>query len=187
MSGIYRDISPACVETTQPGTYRFESSTLFNGGPSYDYTKYEIVVEGAAAGTTTPASTTTAPSRSGETGQGSLPPGGSRALELAGSQRGSSVHGSVRVPQGDSGGRLEVGLFAARASLANAGHARQVRVGRLERSRLKAGTVAFAVPLGAKGKGALHRHRRLTLTVKITLTPPHGAAATLSRVVVVHA
>ena len=32
----------------QPGTYTFESSTLFNGGPSENFTKYEIVV-GASA------------------------------------------------------------------------------------------------------------------------------------------
>ena len=52
-------------EFEQPGTYRFESSTLFNDG--YDnYTKYEIVVESAATGTTTtttttPTTTTTTP------------------------------------------------------------------------------------------------------------------------------
>ncbi len=42
----------------QPGTYRFESSTLFDDG--YDnYTEYEIVVEGAATGTTSTTTTTT--------------------------------------------------------------------------------------------------------------------------------
>ena len=51
-----------------PGTYRFESSTLFDDG-AIDYTKYEIVVEGASTGTTstttttstTPTTTTTVP------------------------------------------------------------------------------------------------------------------------------
>ena len=61
-----------------------------------------------------------------------------------------------------------------------------MRVGRLLRSSLKAGGVSFSVPLSAKGKAALRRHRRLTLTVKITLTPQHGAAVTLTRTVVVH-
>jgi hypothetical protein len=41
----------------QPGTYRFESSTLFSAGPNY--TKYEIVVEGASTGTTSTTTTTT--------------------------------------------------------------------------------------------------------------------------------
>jgi hypothetical protein len=44
-----------------------------------------------------------------------------------------------------------------------------------------------AVPVSAKGKAALRHHRRLALTVKITLTPVHGAAVTVTRGVVVHA
>jgi hypothetical protein len=179
----------------QPGTYKFESSTLFNEGGSLDYTKYEIVVEGTTTGTTpttttttTPTTTTTtAPTTPSEPSQGSPLEGGSRALELAGSQRGSTVHGSIKVSQAGAGGRLEVGLFAAGASLAKARHPARVRVGRLVRSSLKAGNVSFSVPLSAKGKAALRRHRRLALTVKITLTPSHGAAVTITRRVVVHA
>jgi hypothetical protein len=180
----------------QPGTYEFESSTLFNGGPSLNYTKYEIVVEGDTTGTspttttttTTPTTTTTtAPTTPSEPGYGSPLERGSKALELPRSQRGSAVHGSIEVSQAGSGGRLEVGLFAAGASLAKAVHPVQVRVGRLVRSSLKAGSVSFSVPLTTKGKAALRRHRRLTLTVKITLTPLHGAAATTARGVLVHA
>ncbi|HTA97254.1 MAG TPA: hypothetical protein VK730_06375 [Solirubrobacteraceae bacterium] len=175
----------------QPGTYKFESSTLFNDG-AINYTKYEIVVESATTGTTptttttttTPTTTTTTPS---EPNSGSPLEGGSKALELSGSQRGSMVHGSIKVSQAGSGGRLEVGLFAAGASLAKAGRPAQVRIGRLVRSSLKAGSVPFSVPLTAKGKVALRRHRRLALTVKITLTPLHGAAVTITRGIVVHA
>jgi len=43
------------------------------------------------------------------------------------------------------------------------------------------------VALNAKGKAALRRHRRLALTVKVTLTPLHGAAVTVTHVVVLHA
>jgi hypothetical protein len=175
-----------------PGTYKFESSTLFNGGPSLNYTKYEIVVEATSTGTTstttttttTSTTTTTAPS---ESSHGSPLEGGSRALELAGSQHGSTVHGSIKVSKAGSGGRLEVALFAAGASLAKAGHPAQMRVGRLVRSSLQTGNVSFSVPLSAKGKAALRRHRRLRLTVKVTLTPQHGATVTVTRVVVVHA
>jgi hypothetical protein len=174
----------------QPGTYKFESSTLWP-----EYTRYEIVVEGAATGTTpttptttTPTTTTpTTPTTLSEPGHGSPLEGGSKALKLAGSQRGSTVRGSIKVSQTGSGGRLEVGLFAAGASLAKAGHPGQVRVGRLVRSSLTAGSVSFSVPLSAKGKAALRHHRRLALTVKITLTPAHGAAVTVTRGVVVHA
>jgi plastocyanin len=173
----------------QPGTYKFESSTLWP-----EYTKYEVVVEGAATGTTpttttttTPTTTMTAPTAPSEPSHGSPLEGGSRALKLAGGQHGSTVHGSIKVSQAGAGGRLEVGLFATGASLAKAGRPRQVRVGQLVRSSLKAGSMSFSVPLSAKGKAALRRHHRLSLTVKVTLTPPHGAAVTLTRVVVMHA
>jgi plastocyanin len=197
-------VSPASPQTTwegkckfeQPGTYKFESSTLFNGGPSLNYTKYEIVVEGATTGTTpttttttTTTATTTTPTTPNEPspGYGSPVEGGPRALKLAAGQHGSTLHGSIKVSQADSGGRLEVALFAAGASLAKTEHAAQVRIGRLVRSSLKAGSVSFSVPLSAKGKASLRRHRRLTLTVKITLTPLRGAAVTTTRSVVMHA
>jgi hypothetical protein len=176
-----------------PGTYKFESSTLFNDGVD-NYTEYEIVVEGGATGTTptttttttTPTTTTPTPSEPSHS-SGSPLEGGSKALKLAGSQHGSTVHGSIKVSQAGSGGRLEVGLFATGASLAKAGHPAWVRVGRLVRSSLKAGNVPFSVSLTAKGKAALRRHRRLALTVTIALTPQHGAAVNVTRVVVMHA
>ncbi len=179
----------------QPGTYKFESSTLWS-----EYTKYEIVVEGAATGTTP--TTTTSPGGGGTTTSPLGPAGGagsgaalasplvgsaSEAVKLARTQQGSSVRGSVKISQAGVGGRLEVDLLASGASLAKAGHPAQVRVGRLVRSSLYAGTTSFTVPLNAKGKAALRRHRRLALTVKVTLTPQHGAAVTVTRVVVVRA
>ncbi len=172
----------------QPGTYKFESSTLWP-----EYTKYEIVVEAAATGTTPtttstiPTSTTPTTTTPSEPSHGSPLEGGSSALKLGASQRGSTVHGSIKVSQAGSGGRLEVGLFAAGASLAKAGHSKQVRVGRLVRSSLEAGSVSFSVPLNANGKAALRHRQRLALTVKITLTPLHGAAVTVTRGVVVRA
>jgi hypothetical protein len=170
----------------QPGTYKFESSTLWP-----EYTKYEIVVEGATTGTTptTPTTTTpttattTIPTTSSERDHGSPLEGGSKALELTGSQHGSRVHGSLDVSQAGAGGRLEVGLFAAGALLAKTGHPAQVRIGRLVRSSLKAGNVPFSVPLDAKGKATLRRHRHLAVTVKISLTPQQGRTLALTRLV----
>jgi hypothetical protein len=178
----------------QAGTYKFESSTLFNEGGSLNYTEYEIVVEGATTSTTpttttpttTPTTTTPTPSEPGP-GSGSPLEGGSKALKLAAVEHGSSVRGSVKISKAGVGGRLEVDLLASGASLARAGHSPQVRVGRVVRSSLYAGTTSFTVPLNAKGKAALRRRRRLTLTVKVTLTPQHGAAVTATRNVVVHA
>ncbi|HTD09725.1 MAG TPA: hypothetical protein VK680_12620 [Solirubrobacteraceae bacterium] len=174
----------------QPGTYKFESSTLFNVG-SLNYTKYEVVVESIGTTTTTttatPVTTTTTPTAPSEPGYASPLEGKPSALKLAGSQHGASVHGSIKVPQADAGGRLEVNLFAAGASLAKTTHPVKVRVGRLVRSSLAGGSVPFSVPLNAMGKAALRRHRRLALTVKITLTPLHGAAIKVTRGIVVHA
>ncbi len=179
------------------GTYKFESSTLFNGGPSLDYTEYEIVVEGATTGTTPTTTsppggggtTTSPPSPAGGSDSGAAPSSplvgsASEAVKLARAQHGSSVHGSLEISQAGVGGRLEVDLLASGASLAKAGHSPRVRVGRLVRTSLYAGTTSFTVPLNAKGKAALRRHRRLALTVKVTLTPPHGAAVTVTRRVV---
>ena len=165
----------------QPGTYKFESPTLFNGGPSLNYTKYEVVVESTAGGTTT-----TAPTTPGEPGHGSPVEGGAGALKLAASQRGATVRGSLKVSQAGSGGRLEVALFAARASLAGYHHVAPVRVGRLVRSSVRPGTVSFSVPLSVRGKTALRAHRRLRLTVKIGVTAPQASATTVTRVVILH-
>jgi hypothetical protein len=179
------------------GEYGFESQELFNAD-GFNYTQYEVIVEKSGGtgttpttpSTTTPTTTTpTTPMMPDEPSQGPGSPleGGSKALKLAGSQRGSAVHGSIKVSQAGAGGRLEVGLFAAGASLVKAGHSSQARVGRLVRSSLKAGSVSFLVPLSAKGNAALRRHRRLALTVKVTLTPQHSTAVTVTRNVVVHA
>ena len=76
-----------------------------------------------------------------------------------------------------AGGRLEVDLLAASASLARK-HAKQVRVGRLLRASLTAGKLSFSVSLNAQAKHALHRHHRLPVIVQITLSPLHGAPIT---------
>ncbi|HTB50573.1 MAG TPA: hypothetical protein VK701_06305 [Solirubrobacteraceae bacterium] len=212
----------------QEGTYKFESSTLFNDGVT-NYTKYEIVVENAGTGTTstttttntttttpttttpttttpttttptttTPttttstqpsgggASTSTAPSTG--TTPGSMetpsPPGGGHplaTLALANAQHGDTVHGTVQIPAADAGARLEIELLAQGATPAKVKRPGSSRVGRLVRPSAPAGTVSFTVSLDAAAKRALHHHHKLALTVKIKLTPKHGAALTLTR------
>ncbi len=178
-----------------PGRYMLESATLYAS-----YRNYEIVVQApgttgtSTTGTTTTGSTTTgsgsgagAPTQTGgSTGAGTplgtlLAGSESSAVTLGATQRGASVHGSVDVAQGGAGGRLEVELLASRASLASAGHAAQVQVGRAVRASLRAGTVAFTVALDARARHALRLHRRLALSVKIVLSPAHGGAATITR------
>jgi hypothetical protein len=138
---------------------------------------------------------TTTPAPSGEPGpSNTLAPPGSplagpafRALKLSSSQQGSAVRGSLEVSKGGAGGRLEVDLLARSASLARTGRLAQVPVGRLVRSSLQAGTVSFSVPLSARARRALHRHRRLALTVKIVLTVAHAPALIITRSVLLHA
>jgi plastocyanin len=210
----------------RPGTYRFESSTLFKDAYE-DYTKYEIVVEGASTGTTstttttstTPTATTTTPTTTTPTtptpitttpttttptatistqpssggpyaattpGSMEMPPPPAEGhplarLALANAQHGDAVHGTVLIPAADDGARLEIELLARGASLAKVKRHGASRVGRLVRSSAPAGTVPFTVPLDAAGKRVLRRHRKLALTVKIVLTPVHGAELTLTR------
>jgi hypothetical protein len=100
------------------------------------------------------------------------------SLKLASAQHGGVVHGSLVVSPVGSEGHLQIELRTKGAAAA---------VGKLVRSSLRAGKLTFALSLSAKGKAVLHRRRRLALTVKITLTPLHGAAETVSRGVVVDA
>ena len=60
-------------------------------------------------------------------------------------------------------------------------NSRQVRVGRLVRASLPAGVVPFAVALDGAAIGALERHGRLALTVKLRLTPVSAPAVTAIR------
>jgi hypothetical protein len=108
------------------------------------------------------------------------------SVKLTAPRHGSSVRGSLDVSQTGAGGRLEVDLLAKSASLAAVRRSAPVRVGRLVRASVSAGKVSFAVALSARGKSALRRHHRMSLTVKITLTPTQGAAATITRSVVAH-
>ena len=100
------------------------------------------------------------------------------SVKLASTQHGGVVHGSLLVSLAGSDGQLQIELLSKGAT---------APVGKLVRSSLHAGKLTFALPLSAKGKAAQRRHRRMTLTVKITLTPQHGAPVTVTRDVVLHA
>jgi hypothetical protein len=115
------------------------------------------------------------------------PPGGGSpvaTLALANAQHGDAVHGTVQIPAADGGARLEVELLTQGASLAKVKRSSSSRVGRLVRSSAPAGTVSFTVSLDAAAKRALRQHHKLALTVKIVITPKHGAAMTFKRSVV---
>jgi hypothetical protein len=173
-----------------PGTYKFESSTMFKDAYN-DYTKYEVVVEGSTTNTTTTTGTTgttTTPTTTTSPASPESPFAGSesRAVKVAKSQRGGSVKGSLQISKAGGGDRLEVDLLATAASLAKAGHATQI-VGRFVSASVGAGQRSFSVKLNAKARRALKRHHRLALKVKIVLTPASGEALTITRSVILHA
>lgn len=136
--------------------------------------------------TTTGQSGTTAPPAATGAAGSLLAAAASGAVKIAPSQRGKTVQGSVAISPAGAGGRLEVELLAGAATLASAGHSAPVRVGRLVRSNLKSGTASFSVPLNTRARGALRRHGRLALRVKLTLRPVSGSALVISRRVTVH-
>jgi plastocyanin len=107
-----------------------------------------------------------------------------KGLSVRAAQHGPSVHGSLDVSPSEAGSRLEVALFAARASLAAIHHPAGVRVGRLVRSVAHAGVLSFITPLSSRARTALHRHHRLGLTVQIVLTPSAGVPTSMTRSVV---
>jgi plastocyanin len=106
------------------------------------------------------------------------------AVALRSSQHGAAVSGSLDVSAAGAGGHLEVDLLARGASIAKVKHSASVLVGRLVRSTVPAGKLSFVVKLDAKARAALGRHRRLVLTVRITLTPKRGRATITTRAVV---
>jgi hypothetical protein len=158
---------------SQPGTYTFWCTVH---GAAMSGT---ITVNPNGTTTVTPpppmtTTTTTTPTK---------PPAESpiAVSSLRSRQHGRSVKGSVEISRAGAGGSLEVDVFATSASLSRAKHPARVRVGRFVRKSAPAGRTAFVVPLSARARRALRRHRRLVLTVKIVLTPVYGEATVLHR------
>ncbi len=105
-----------------------------------------------------------------------------RGLKLADPQRRFGVTGSVLVTR--SGSRLLARAFARRSALSGGRGRRLVLVGRRLRSPVGAGRVGFSVALNHAARRALRRHGRLTISLRLTVTPPDGKPFTASRGVV---
>jgi plastocyanin len=149
----------------------------------------------ATTGTTPGGTTGTSPGGGGGGGTNTSPIGLLPAAPLAltasevrirQTQRGHVVHGAVNVPAAGAGGSLEVVALAKRAALASARSA-LARVGRTVRSSVAPGSVSFALGVSARARRALARAHRLALVLRITLTPPTGAAAVVWQRVTLHA
>ena len=101
-----------------------------------------------------------------------------QAPSLRSAQHGTSVKGSIYVLAGGAGAHVEVDVFAKGALLAKAKGASAL-VGRFVRGPLPPGRLSFTVKLDAKARSALKRHHSLALSVRITVTPTGGRAASV--------
>jgi plastocyanin len=150
-----------------PGTYTFHCDL-------HTFMTATIVVAGSGSttGTTTPA--------------GGSPLAGkpSRAISVPPKQRGTILRGSVKVSSAGTGGRLEVDLRASARSLGRPGSG-LVRVGRLMKTGIKAGTVRFAVSLDAAAKRAQRNHGSLKIVVEVAVRSPRGTTGSLMRNVLI--
>lgn len=145
---------PASTSSTTPTTTETQGTSMHMTMP---------------AGATTPSQptpSTPAPSRD------SLSAG---ALRLR-TQQHAHLRGSLDVAL--AGSSLQITLLAARAQLSRTlleRHGTEV-VGRLQERALAAGALRFEVALDSLARSALKRRGRLSLTVRIALTPPNGTS-----------
>jgi plastocyanin len=175
---------PSGVKKNWDGECRFDTAGTY---------KFVCSVHASMKGTITVlAVATPTPSATATPGAGPTPtpdPGGSGAttqtqttlagaVAIARSQQGTRVRGSVDVKL--AGSRLEVSLWAPRKAVAGGRSGKLVRIGRSTRASAPAGKVNFAVGTDAKARSALRRHRRLSVTVSVALTPPGGHKLTRS-------
>lgn len=170
---------------TAPGTYLFVCTVHPEMTGSVTVNPNVTTTVNTTTPTTTTTTTTTAPSPA-PSGESPLVGNVSKALRIAKSQRGTKVHGSVAISKAGAGGRLEVDLLAASASLAANRHHPPVRVGRLIRSSLPSGKVSFSVSLNARAREALKRHHQLSLTVKVKLEFSGSKTVNAARTVIEH-
>jgi plastocyanin len=106
------------------------------------------------------------------TGPSTGPTADASALAVASSQKGTSVRGKVTI--GHDGSSLSAVLTASGRL------AKVTRVGSLAKTGLKAGRYRFAVPLNRRGRRALKRRHRISLTLRLRVNAPDRTSATLS-------
>jgi plastocyanin len=179
--------TPTCSNVPiNDGKTSWTGSCTFAQAGTYSF--YCSVHPTEMKGTITASSTGTGTNPPPPPGTPGPQPGGPalQVLNIAKSQRGNHVKGSVDVSQAGAGGRLQVDLFATRAMLFGPGHAGKMRVGRLTRSSLSEGHVSFTVSLKGVARRALRREERLPLQVKVTVTPSEGNALRRTRAVILH-
>jgi plastocyanin len=111
---------------------------------------------------------------------GSDSPGQSKPLKVtvARRQRGTTVRGSVTTSE--NGSRIAVKALVSNRLLAKSPprRIRKVSVGSLRKQVAAAGKTSFALKLNATARRALKRIERLSVELRIKVTPPGGPTAT---------
>jgi plastocyanin len=156
--------SGSCTFNT-PGTYTFSC----DAHPSEMTGTIHVVSASQPPVSTTPTPVTPGPGPAPTVPPSSAPVDSlsSHSLHLAASQHGTSVHGSLRVAEPRS--RFTVQLLSRDTN---------VKLGQLTKTVAHAGLLHFAVRLSTRGRRTLRAHRRLALSVKLTLTPAGGHTLT---------
>jgi len=204
--------TPSCTAGVPVGTGVAASGVKWSGSCTFGtagvYTFYctvhgaamtaRVIVGEVATTPTTTGTTTTSPATGStgtsdvpSTGQAGAPPNSSatssspfngslaKAIRFAPGARPGTIRGSVALSASAGGGSLKVDLLLRRRS-------RLARVGGIVRSKLRAGAVSFTLSLSASAARSLRSRHRLVMTVKLVLTPLHGAAVHVTRNLVLH-
>jgi plastocyanin len=110
-----------------------------------------------------------------QTGGGSLP-APLAGLKIAKTQRGTKVGGSIA--NLIAGSDLKIDITAKASALKTSA---SVRVGRLSKTNLAAGTYSFSIKLNSKARAAVKKKGKLAVSVKFRLTPPGAPTVTATK------
>jgi plastocyanin len=176
--------SPSSCEPLLPGAPQappWSSTCRFDVPGTYSFICTAHSGMGGTVQVVAPSTPTTPPPT---TAPGTPPPGGtpsepgSPTVKVARRQRGTTVRGSVTTSV--SGSRLVIKALVSNRLLATSPprRVRKVAVGSLRRQLPSAGRTPFAVKLNRAARRALNRRDRLTVVLRISVTPLGGTATT---------
>jgi plastocyanin len=101
------------------------------------------------------------------------------ALRVSAIQRGTTIRGSIKVSR--AGSRLLVRTLTRRSVLVGGRSTKQSEIGRRLQRSVAAKRVAFVVKLSSLARKALTRRGRLTISLRVTVTPKLGKFYTATR------
>lgn len=160
------EISTTATDTSP--TWTPDSASIVFTRAEFDPSSLQIV---PANGTPAAAKLFLAGGRDADFGGPFVVPKPLVATTLASKQKGTAVKGSVDV--GVAGSTVKVTLPSG--------------YGSSTRKATKAGKLTFSVKLNAKGRKVLRAKRRLTLKVRVSVTPPTGKAVAQTKTVTLRA